>query len=241
MTTRKRNEFLDPVLSDDDEASEDAGYDSEAAEESKGRVVKRRRREPEADESGSDGQSDEDEDDEEKAKPTKPTKGKDISPDDDDDDSSEHHPGKQPKPKPTLKPTKKTKTGVIYLSTLPPYLKPSALKTLLSHRGFGPITRVFLTPYTPPPSAPRKRSNKRKSYTDGWVEFSSKRTAKICAQTLNATIVGGKKGGWYHDDVWNMKYLKGFKWGDLMEQVQRERSERDAKRRIEDSRAKKED
>lgn len=242
MTTRKRNEFLDPVLSDDDEASEDAGYDSEAAEESKGRVVKRRRREPEADESGSEGQSDEDEDDEEKTKPTKSTKEKDTSPDD-----SEHHQQPstdkkpKPKPKPTVKPTKKTKTGVIYLSSLPPYLKPSALKTLLSQRGFGPITRVFLTPYTPPPSAPRKRSNKRKSYTDGWVEFASKRTAKICAQTLNATIVGGKKGGWYHDDVWNMKYLKGFKWADLMEQVQRERSEREAKRRIEDSRARKED
>ena len=28
--------------------------------------------------------------------------------------------------------------------------------------------------------------------------------------------VGGKKGGWYRDDVWNAKYLKGFTWGDLM-------------------------
>jgi ESF2/ABP1 family protein len=38
-----------------------------------------------------------------------------------------------------------------------------------------------------------------------------------------------------------MKYLRGFKWADLMEQVQRERSEREARRRIEDARAKKED
>ncbi|KAI5308267.1 Activator of basal transcription 1, partial [Ascosphaera atra] len=79
------------------------------------------------------------------------------------------------------------------------------------------------------------------TYADGWVEFASKKTAKLCAQTLNANIVGGKKGGWYHDDLWNMKYLKGFKWSDLMEQIQRERNEREAKRRIEDARAKKEE
>lgn len=136
---------------------------------------------------------------------------------------------------------KKNKTGVIYFSSLPPYLKPFALKNLLETRSFGPITRVFLSPEVRPASAPRRRSNKRKTYSDGWVEFASKKTAKICAETLNATIIGGKKGGWYHDDVWNMKYLKGFRWADLMEQVQRERSEREARKRVEDSRARKED
>ncbi|KAL2011299.1 hypothetical protein VTN00DRAFT_4017 [Thermoascus crustaceus] len=159
------------------------------------------------------------------------------------DKSSKSTSSKKKKPLDTTKlPNKKNKTGVIYLSSLPPYLKPSALKSLLLQRGFGPITKVFLTPATPPPGASTlKKSNRRKTYTDGWVEFASKKTAKICAETLNATIVGGKKGGYYHDDVWNMKYLKGFKWADLMEQVQRERSEREAKRRIEDARARKEE
>ena len=147
----------------------------------------------------------------------------------------------KPKPLDKTKPPKKNKTGVIYFSSLPPYLRPFALKSMLETRGFSPITKVFLSPAIPSPSAPRRRSNKRKTYSDGWVEFASKKTAKICAETLNASIVGGKKGGWYHDDVWNMKYLRGFKWADLMEQVQREKSERDAKRRVEDSRAKKED
>lgn len=135
---------------------------------------------------------------------------------------------------------RKNKTGVIYLSSLPPYLKPSALKTMLLQRGFGPITRIFLTPADLPPGAASKK-NRRKLYADGWVEFASKRTAKICAEALNASIVGGKKGGWYHDDIWNMKYLRGFKWDDLMEQIQRERGEREARRRIEDSRARKEE
>ncbi|RAL04180.1 RNA-binding ATPase activator ESF2 [Aspergillus ibericus CBS 121593] len=141
----------------------------------------------------------------------------------------------------TNKPPKKNKTGVIYLSSLPPYLKPFALKALLEKRSFGPITRVFLSPEVRSTSAGRKRSNKRKTYSDGWVEFASKKMAKLCAETLNANIIGGKKGGWYHDDVWNMKYLRGFKWADLTEQIQRERSEREARQRVEDSKARKED
>ena len=44
-------------------------------------------------------------------------------------------------------------------------------------------------------------------------------------------MIGGKKGGFYHDDIWNMKYLKKFKWDDLMQQVQEEAREREGKLR----------
>lgn len=269
MTTRKRNEFLDPITSED-EGSE-AGYDSEAAEETKGRGMKRRRTEPTRgfldagdDDEDEEGESDTGVSDEEDEKISRSKgKGKRKTSDDkehDDDEDGDEDEGKlhegqyldatattptekplKPKPLDKTKPPKKNKTGVIYFSTLPPYLRPFALKSMLETRGFAPITKVFFTPAIPSASAPRRRSNKRKTYSDGWVEFASKKTAKICAETLNATIVGGKKGGWYHDDVWNMKYLKGFKWADLMEQVQREKSEREAKRRVEDARARKED
>jgi ESF2/ABP1 family protein len=40
--------------------------------------------------------------------------------------------------------------------------------------------------------------------------------------------------------VWNIKYLRRYKWSDLMEQIQRERAEREARMRIETSRAQKE-
>ncbi|KAL4916580.1 Pre-rRNA-processing protein esf2 [Aspergillus aurantiobrunneus] len=276
MTTRKRNEFLDIASSDDED--NDAGYDSEAAEESKGRITKRRKTQSRDDglDSGSDGEESDGEEGEEssdeeaggvrlsKKREQRQANSQSVSGDDKDPDeeaaneyeggqlldvSGETDKGKESKTKKTTKPldklkpkpSKKNKTGVVYFSSLPPYLKPFALKSLLETRGFAPITKVFLTPEVRPPSAPRRRSNKRKSYTDGWVEFASKKTAKICAETLNASIVGGRKGGWYHDDVWSMKYLKGFKWSDLMDQVQREKSERDAKRRIEDARARKEE
>ncbi|KAL6231931.1 Pre-rRNA-processing protein esf2 [Aspergillus navahoensis] len=266
MTTRKRNEFLGIVPSDDED--NDVGYDSEVAEEKKGRTAKRRKTQQRKDgiESGSEDEgSDSSEGEESDAgvggvrlsqkKRELREESEDYS---DDNDKGPNQEGKyldvtaevekakakktqKPLDKLKNKPPKKNKTGVVYLSSLPPYLKPFALKSLLETRGFEPITKVFLTPAVRPPSAPRRRSNKRKTYTDGWVEFASKKTAKICAETLNATIVGGRKGGWYHDDVWNMKYLKGFKWADLMETQERERSEREAKRRIEDARARKEE
>ena len=231
MTTRKRNDFLDIAASDDSDAN-DHGYDSEAAEaeKSKGRAVKRRRTQPKAQsqsdlhglnsESDDEGASDESEDErvfkgrgkaKAKAKTTVDSNDeaedeKQLSDEDNYLDATE-----ATKIINTNKPPKKNKTGVVYLSSLPPYLKPFALKALLEKRSFGPITRVFLSPEVRSASAPRRRSNKRKTYSDGWVEFASKKTAKVCAETLNANIIGGRKGGWYHDDVWNMKYLRGFK------------------------------
>ena len=44
--------------------------------------------------------------------------------------------------------------------------------------------------------------------------------------------MGGKKGGWYRDDVWNAKYLKGFGWGDLMAGVRGEEREREERVRV---------
>ncbi|EEA29047.1 RNA-binding ATPase activator esf2 [Talaromyces marneffei ATCC 18224] len=233
MASRKRNEFLDIDDSDNDQS--DNGYDSEAAEESKTRASKRRKI-LDNDNNLSDLEHDDNDDFEASAG----EQDEPVQHDDNDDTQSSKTQKEKPLKKPLkIKPPKKNKTGVVYLSSLPPYLKPMALKTMLIQRGFGPITKVFLTPAVHSTSG--RRNNKRKTYSDGWVEFESKKTAKICAETLNANIVGGKKGGWYHDDIWNMKYLRGFKWADLMEQVQRERSEREARQRIEDMRARKED
>jgi ESF2/ABP1 family protein len=36
---------------------------------------------------------------------------------------------------------------------------------------------------------------------------------------LNASTIGGKKGDRWRDDIWTMKYLSGFKWEMLGEQV----------------------
>ena len=123
---------------------------------------------------------------------------------------------------------KENAPGVVYLSSLPPYLKPSALRNLLAQRGFEPITRLFLTPASKHKHNSKK--NSRQLYTEGWIEFASKKTAKRCAEALNAQLVGGKKGGFYYDDLWNMKYLKGMAWDELMAGIVEERREAEGRR-----------
>lgn len=191
MTTRKHNEFLDIAPSDEESAS-DRGYDSEEnVAKSKGRAVKRRRTTDTQDffglESDEDESADEEDRTEVKGKRGKQPKDKQPASDDEDqndEDEDEDEEGgalldttKPTKPakllstKP-LKEPKKNKTGVVYLSSLPPYLKPFALKGMIEARGFGPITKIFLSPLVPSNSGPKRaKSNKRKVFTDGWIEF----------------------------------------------------------------------
>lgn len=97
-----------------------------------------------------------------------------------------------------------------------------------------------------PDAAVRKRrvkagGNKKVNYVEGWVEFLNKKVAKRVALMLNNTPVGacmwphvrgpavaapltgacpgGKKHGFYHDDLWNVKYLPKVKWDHLTEKI----------------------
>jgi ESF2/ABP1 family protein len=62
----------------------------------------------------------------------------------------------------------------------------------------------------------------------------------VAVETLNTKTIGGKKGVYYHDDVWNLKYLKGFKWRHLTEQIANENAERSARLRAEGARERRE-
>ncbi|EXJ75306.1 uncharacterized protein A1O5_02002 [Cladophialophora psammophila CBS 110553] len=260
MGPERRNTYLDAGFLDD--SDQDAGYDSEAAEVSKaGRASKRRKIERESSDEeehgldlrhtrvpktastpsaapllGSDDREHENRKDDknkehlgdvESAEANVATRGKEIQ-------SGSVTSGHADQKKTQKSKPKETTPGVIYLSSLPPYLKPSALRNLLEQRGFSPIKRLFLSPASR--HAHNSKKNSRQLYTEGWIEFSSKKVARRCAETLNATTVGGKKGGWYRDDVWNMKYLKGMRWEELMAGVREEKREeegrRDEERRI---------
>lgn len=131
----------------------------------------------------------------------------------------------------------KHKTGVVYLSSIPPYMKPAKMRQILSK--FGEIDRLFLKKEDEQKHKRRTRGggNKKTMYEEGWAEFIRKRDAKLCAETLNGNIIGGKKGSFYHDDILNVKYLPGFKWTDLTEQIARENDIRQSKFEIEISQA----
>ena len=114
---------------------------------------------------------------------------------------------------------KKKKPGIIYLSSIPPGFNVSCTIAFFSQ--FGKVGRVFLQPgkiyklwknekftFTKrnisSPISDLKEKNKRKdkiarNFTEGWIEFQSKRAAKEVATNLNNTPVGGKKRAKSHD------------------------------------------
>jgi hypothetical protein len=68
-------------------------------------------------------------------------------------------------------------------------------------------------------SKPQPKKHQSANFTEAWLEFSDKRIAKTVAPMLNAQLIGGKKGDRWRDDIWTMRYLSGFKWEMLGEQV----------------------
>ena len=244
MSIRKRNEFLE---SDGSDEELDNGYDSDAIEESRGTIAgrgsKRRRLEHTSDE-GPLNEIGEDESAEtngvERAEAGQ-TNGDYGQPGYDEDDTTrivddQMNTLKSSTPKQVAAAQKAArKSGVVYISRVPPFMKPQTLRHFLAPHAPKGIGRLFLTPEDHAAHTRRVKSggNKKKSFTDGWVEFVSKKDAKIAVETLNGNIIGGKKGNFYHDDLWSMKYLKGFKWSHLTEQIANENAERAARMREE--------
>ncbi len=135
----------------------------------------------------------------------------------------------------------KDKTGIVYISRIPPMMGPQEIRNYLSP--FGEITRVYLTPVDKTfgrakKSAPQQK--KRGMFIDGWIEFRSKKSAKNAALALNGTTVGGKRTSKYFGELWSIKYLSKFKWQHLTEQIAHEKAVRDQKMQAEISQAKRE-
>ena len=83
--------------------------------------------------------------------------------------------------------------GIVYLSRVPPRMGPAKVKTLLSD--FGDVTRVYLVEED---KSSRKRRRKAgwsgsKRYIEGWIEFESKKVAKLVGETLNMSRITNHK------------------------------------------------
>jgi ESF2/ABP1 family protein len=126
---------------------------------------------------------------------------------------------------------KVAKRGVIYMSRVPPFMKPNKARTLFEQ--YGEVTRLFLQEESADVRRKRKAhgGNGSKQFVEGWVEFADKNIAKSVAESLNGYSIGGKKGDFYHDDIWTLKYLKKFKWEYLTEKLAYERRVRENKLR----------
>uniref|UniRef100_A0A915CV65 Activator of basal transcription 1 n=1 Tax=Ditylenchus dipsaci TaxID=166011 RepID=A0A915CV65_9BILA len=127
---------------------------------------------------------------------------------------------------------KQRKSGVVYVQTVPPLFTVSKMREVLSE--YGEIGRVYLAA-----EKQRLKSGKRrKRYIEGWVEFKSKREAKNTVDLLNGKQVGGKRRSSAYDTLWSLKYLSGFKWVHLTEQLAYERQVEEQRMRAEISQAK---
>ncbi|CAB3240162.1 unnamed protein product [Arctia plantaginis] len=132
--------------------------------------------------------------------------------------------------------TKKTKKrGIVYLSTIPPYMNVAKIREIFSE--FGEIGRIYLQS-TSKPGEKRKRVPNQ--FSEGWVEFQKKKVAKEVATKLNNTKIGTRKRSRYYDMIWNIKYIPRFKWIHLSERLAYERAAMKQRLRAEISQAKKE-
>ena len=239
MAPAKKNEFLDASESEDDQLDD---YNSEDEIAKGGRAAKRRRVE-----SGDGASDEEDLDVHDEAEGEQPDEEIGDETSDEGTRKSKLLP-KVDKGLPDInKPlTRKNlvasegaikKSGVVYMSRIPPGMKPSALRSLLAP--YGTLNRIFLAPEDPSVRARRKKSggNKRVLFTEGWIEFVKKKDAKTACDLLNGQNVGGKKGSFFRDDIWNLVYLKGFKWHNLTEQIAAETAERSSRMRAEISKS----
>ncbi|KAJ1440500.1 hypothetical protein B484DRAFT_323038, partial [Ochromonadaceae sp. CCMP2298] len=124
------------------------------------------------------------------------------------------------------------KRGVIYMSRVPPFMKPNKARNIFEQ--YGEVTRLYLAEEASMQRQKRKENggNGSKQFCEGWIEFSSKKIAKRVAESLNNTAIGSKKGDFYHDDIWNLKYLRKFKWDYLTEKVAYEKRVKENKLKV---------
>ena len=120
-------------------------------------------------------------------------------------------------------------------------MNPSTLRKLMESK-FDGVERIYMEAEKEHQRKNRVKSggNRKMKYTEGWVEFDEKSTAKRCALLLNAKQIGGKKmKNMYYDDLWTIKYLSKFKWSHLTEKLQYDQKMREVRLKKETHQAKK--
>lgn len=156
----------------------------------------------------------------------------DNSDDEDDISGAEEESVEKVETKPKKSKKKLKEAGIIYLSRIPAYMSVKVIREMLGH--YGEIGRLFLQP--------NEKASKKKNrvFTEGWIEFTDKKVAKIIAVSLNNKQVGGKRRSPWYEERWNIKYLHRFKWEHLNERLAYERAVHSQRMRTEISQVKKE-
>jgi len=134
----------------------------------------------------------------------------------------------------TVKTVMSPKPGIVYLSRVPAGFNVSQTTTFFTE--FGRVGRVFLQP----DKNDKKMGKYNRVFSEGWIEFTSKKVAKFVAENLNNKPVGGKRRSKAYDELWNIKYLPSFKWIHLSERLAYEAAVKQQRLRTESSQVKRE-
>ena len=130
---------------------------------------------------------------------------------------------------------RKPKTGVVYLSWVPPRMEVGTIRSLLGRAGG--IGRVYLRRESAESRRTRaglESGRTRAEWRDGWVEFTRRSAARRAVELVNGrAMTGPKRRGKWADDLWCMGLLKGFEWADLVAETRTAGRERMLKVRAE--------
>lgn len=168
MSIRKHNDFLDADQSEEDGSQ---GYDSEIEDLRKGgRSPKRRKVDSDASEDEDEEQDDKEGEEELEERNTEGTEvPADTAAASSKPVRKELTGVSRPLTKKNLVATEAAvkRSGVVYLSRIPPFMKPQKLRSLLEP--YGAIGRIFMTPEDAVSHTRRVRNggNKKRSFTDG--------------------------------------------------------------------------
>ncbi|KAH8284253.1 hypothetical protein KR044_001226 [Drosophila immigrans] len=165
----------------------------------------------------------------------------DIDDNDDDDDDDEMDLGNfKASGGSTTTVAKKRKKGIIYISNIPKHMNVTRMREILND--FGKVGRIYLQPEKQPAGKSTKKKRKKYNihFTEGWVEFESKRIAKQIVPLLNNKQISTRKKSQFYDSLWSMKYLPRFKWVHLTERMNYEQAVHKQRLQTEVSQARKE-
>uniref|UniRef100_A0A034WBU8 Activator of basal transcription 1 n=1 Tax=Bactrocera dorsalis TaxID=27457 RepID=A0A034WBU8_BACDO len=139
-----------------------------------------------------------------------------------------------------VKAKKKRKKGIIYISNIPKHMNVTRMREILGE--YAKLGRVYLQPEKLPGGNDKKKKRKRlaRHFTEGWVEFESKRAAKQIVELLNNKQISTRKKSQFYDYMWSMKYLPRFKWVHLTERMNYEQAVHKQRLHTEVSQARKE-
>ncbi|GJQ08669.1 hypothetical protein GpartN1_g460.t1 [Galdieria partita] len=114
-----------------------------------------------------------------------------------------------------------TERGVIFLTRVPPRMTVPDVRSIFSK--IGSVDRIWLEPEDAESRKCRTKAggSRRRRSKYGWIEFLDKQKAELAVDLLNNQPIGrsiGSRRKPFSEDLWNLRYLKGFKWHHLIEE-----------------------